>query len=90
MKHKWGFGKMNKQQTNEYLRLGIQISEMFGGIRRRKNDMWRLNNERTTLGQENGRIEKKITELTKQQHRLLGRSWIELEEEKAKKEEESS
>ena len=80
---------MNKQQTDEYLRLGMKVSELYDKIRKNKNDMWKLGNQRIALGQENGRTNKEVTELTKQQHRLLGRSWIDLEEEKEENKKES-
>lgn len=70
---------MNKQQIDEFLRLDMQISQEYDGIRSNGNKQWRLKNEIYKLGQESARKGKKIIELKKQQYRLKGRTWIESE-----------
>ncbi len=75
---------MNKKQVEEFMRLDMKIDEKYDKIRNNKNQQWRLNNEILRLGQENGREDKKIIELKKQQYRLKGRIFIELDGEKKK------
>lgn len=64
------------------MRLDMQIDQQYDTIRNNKNKIWRLHNEQLKLAQENGRRERKIIELKKQQYGLKGRAWVKLEEDK--------
>lgn len=76
---------MNKQQIDEFFRLDMKISQEYDEIRNNGNKQFRLRNEVLKLGHDTERRDKTLIDLKKQQYRLKGRVFIDLEEEKVKK-----
>ncbi len=76
---------MNQRQTQEYLRIVFKKKDLIDNIKRKRNEQWRLRNEILQIGQQIGKTERKVNDLEKQQYRVLGRTFVEDEEEKDKK-----
>jgi len=73
---------INKQKFDEFMRLDLNIKDLEDNNKNKRNERWKLKNERLRLAQEIAKTILAITDLKKQQYGILGRTFIELEETK--------
>ncbi len=73
---------MNQQKFNEYMRLDLNIKNLEDNSRSKRNEQWKLTNEKLKLGHDIEKNQKKVIDLKKQQYGILGRAYVELEEDK--------